>query len=267
MTARRAFTPQPVSLPAYQHGEQTMMRAVIFDMGGTLLKFVRPGNGTWRELEDRGIRGLYRYLIEQGHPLTAQEDAFVDAMFERLAEGWEQATGGHVNLRAVEWIAAGMSTDQLTLDASALLAAAHAYARPLREDIGVVPGTLPALEALRERGCRIGLISNTIWPAALHLEDLEQVGIGPYLDHAIFSGDAGMWKPTAQIFLSMLEALAVAPQDAVFIGDSPREDILGAQAVGMRAVWVRSREFPLGDVRPDAIVDDHTTLVETLDRL
>jgi putative hydrolase of the HAD superfamily len=244
-----------------------MIRAVIFDMGGTLLKLVRPGRGTWRELEDRGIRGLYRYLAEQGHPLKFQEDAFVDAMFERLADGWEQATGGHVNLRAVEWIAAGVSDHELTLDEYALLEAAHAYARPLREGISAMPGAVPALAALHERGARIGLISNTIWPAQLHLEDLEQVGLLAYLDHTIFSGDAGMWKPTPAIFRAMLAALGVDAAESVFVGDSPREDILGAQALGMRAIWVRSAEFPLGDVRPDGIVVDHTQLLDALDAL
>ena len=60
-----------------------MLRAVIFDMGGTLLRFMRPGAGTWRELESPGIRSLYRYLIDQGHPIASHEDDFVEAMFER----------------------------------------------------------------------------------------------------------------------------------------------------------------------------------------
>ena len=41
-----------------------MSRAVIFDMGGTLMRFVRPGSGSWRELEEPGIRGVYHYLFE-----------------------------------------------------------------------------------------------------------------------------------------------------------------------------------------------------------
>ena len=36
-----------------------MTRAVIFDMGGTLMRFVRPGSGSWRELEVPGIRGIF----------------------------------------------------------------------------------------------------------------------------------------------------------------------------------------------------------------
>lgn len=242
-----------------------MIRAVIFDMGGTLLKFVRPGSGTWRELEERGIRGVYRYLVEQGHPIAPQEEAFVEAMFERLAHGWGQATGGHINLRAVEWIAAGAADHALNLDEASLIAATERYAQPLREGLTAMPGAQETLSSLKARGCRTGLISNTIWPAQLHLEDLEQEGLLPFLEHTIFSGDAGMWKPTAQIFHHMLAALDVAPAEAVFVGDSPREDVLGAQGVGMRAVWIRSPEFPLGDVRPDAIIEHHAELLPLLE--
>lgn len=244
-----------------------MIRAVIFDMGNTLLRFVRPGNGTWRELEDRGIRGLYRYLVEQGHLIQADEDRFVEAMFARLAEGWEQSTGGHVNLRAVDWIAAGAADHLVTLDEQALLSAAHAYARPLQSGVQAVPGAAEALATLRERGCRIGLISNTIWPASLHLEDLELLGLRQYLEYTVFSGDAGVWKPLPAIFQRVLAGLGVEPHEAVFVGDSPREDILGAQAVGMRAIWVRSSEFALGDVQPDGIITDQTELLAVLERM
>lgn len=243
-----------------------MTRAVIFDMGGTLLRFARPGNGTWREFEAPGIRGIYRHLIEQGHPLQSHEDEFVETMFARLAEGWEQATGGHINLRAVDWIAAGMADHALTLDEAALLEAAKMYALALRVGIGAAPGAVETLATLRERGTRIGLISNTVWPAELHLEDLEELGILPYLEHLTFSGELGFWKPNPQIFQHALNALGVAPEQAVFVGDSPREDVRGAQGVGMRAVWVRSAEFPLGDVQPDAIIGELPELLPLLEQ-
>jgi len=241
-------------------------RAVIFDMGGTLMRFVRPGSGSWRELEVPGIRGIYQYLIEQGHPIASHEDDFVEAMFARLAEGWEQSTGGHISLRAVDWIAAGAADHALTLDEAALLEAARRYARPLRDGLTAAPGAAATLAALREQGYRIGLISNTIWPAELHLEDLEEIGLLPHLEHLTFSGEMGVWKPNPQVFLHTLEALDASPAQSVFVGDSPTEDILGAQGVGMRAVWVRSREFPLGQVRPDATIDTIPDLIPILER-
>jgi HAD superfamily hydrolase (TIGR01509 family) len=232
-----------------------VIQAVIFDMGGTLLRFARPGSGSWRELETPGIRSLYRYLIDEGHPIVSHEEAFVEAMFARLAEGWEQSTGGHINLRAVDWIAAGAAEHAVTLDERALREAAYMYARPMRVGLAPMPGALETLADLHEQGYRIGLISNTIWPAELHMEDLAELGLLAHLDHMDFSGELGYWKPNPRIFLHALSKLGVAPEDAVFVGDNPHEDLLGAQRVGMRAVWQRSAEFPLGNVAPDAIIE------------
>ena len=242
-----------------------MLRAVIFDMGETLLRFVRPGN-TWREFEAPGIREIYQYLIEQGHPIASREEEFVEVMFQRLAEGWQQSTGGHINLRAVDWIATSAADHALTLDEAALLEAARHYARSLRIGLSATPGATDVLAALRERDYRMGLISNTIWPAELHLEDLAEFGILPYLDHTIFSGDFGMWKPSPQVFQHMMEILDVRPEETVFVGDNPREDILGAQGVGIRAVWLRNHEFPLGDVHPDAIIETLPDLLTVLEQ-
>jgi putative hydrolase of the HAD superfamily len=234
-------------------------------MGGTLMRFRRPGSGTWREFEAPGIRGIYRYLVEQGHPIAAHEDQFVEAMFNRLSEGWEQSTGGHINLRALDWVVGGAADHALTLDEVMAMEAVRHYAKPVSEVAYEPPGAVETLKALREQGWRIGLISNTIWPAELHVEDLERIGVLPYLDHTIFSGDLGHWKPTPDVFQHALDALGVSASEAVFVGDNPREDILGAQAVGMRAVWVVSPEFPLGAVQPDAIIRELPELLPLLD--
>src|SRR6478736_7811664 len=197
-------------------------------MGGTLLRFARPGSGSWRELESPGIRGIYRYLIDQGHPIASHEDDFVEAMFARLAEGWQQSTGGQISLRATDWIAAGTADHALTLDAAALIETARRYALPIRDGLRAADGAASTLAALRDVGYRIGLISNTIWPAELHMEDLEEIGLLHFLEHLTFSGEIGMWKPSRQIFQHTLDALGVAPEHAVFVGDNPREDIMGA---------------------------------------
>ncbi len=242
-----------------------MIKAVIFDMGGTLMRFVRPGSGSWREFETPGIRGIYRYLIEQGHPIASHEDDFVEAMFARLAEGWQQSTGGHISLRAVDWIAAGTADHALTLDEAALIAAARRYALPIRAGLVAAEGAASTLAALRDAGYRIGLISNTIWPAELHMEDLAEIGVLQYLEHMTFSGEIGMWKPSQQIFQHALDALGVAPEHAVFVGDSPSEDIAGAQGAGMRAIWIRNNEFSPGDVQSDASIETLPELLPILE--
>ena len=58
----------------------------------------------------------------------------------------------------------------------------------------------------------------------------------------------------------------MAPEQSVFVGDSPREDIVGARGAGMRAVWVRSSEFPPGDVQADATIETLPELLPIVER-
>jgi len=178
-----------------------VIKAIIFDMGETLIRFVRPGSGSWREFETPGIRGIYRYLIEQGHPIASHEDDFVEAMFARLAEGWQQSTGGHISLRAVDWIAAGAADHALTLDEAALIEAARRYALPIRDGLVAADGAAATLAVLRDAGYRIGLISNTIWPAELHMEDLEEIGL---LHYEAFRTKQGFILPLVTAIMAVL---------------------------------------------------------------
>jgi putative hydrolase of the HAD superfamily len=65
------------------------------------------------------------------------------------------------------------------------------------------------------------------------------------VDAAVSSGVHGKTKPHPTIFLAALERLAVAPAEAVMIGDSVGDDIEGARSVGMRALLIdRENRYP-----------------------
>lgn len=80
-------------------------------------------------------------------------------------------------------------------------------------------------------------------------------GLEPYFPVVAVSVEAGVAKPNPAIFAQTLEALEVAPGDALMVGDNPARDILGANRAGVRAVWIRREGQPLthGAV-PDATI-------------
>jgi putative hydrolase of the HAD superfamily len=105
------------------------------------------------------------------------------------------------------------------------------------------------LEGLRDRGLKLGLVSNAFDPGWLLHRDLEQMGIAERIDFAVFSSEIGKRKPHPAIFGRALEALGVAPERALFVGDRLYEDIRGAGEIGMatvQAVWFRADEHPDG---------------------
>lgn len=105
--------------------------------------------------------------------------------------------------------------------------------RPLFKD------TLSTLAALQQRGFLLGVVTNRIWGGQPFQEDLQTLSLDNYFDlHQIaVSGDLGVRKPNPAIFLHALNELNVAPVNAVMVGDSLSADILGAQRLGIFAVW------------------------------
>jgi len=97
------------------------------------------------------------------------------------------------------------------------------------------PDVAPALRRLRALGLRIVVVSN--WDASLH-ERLLQTGLAPLVDAAVASAELGSAKPGGAIFAHALELAGAPAEAALHAGDSPREDVEGALAAGLRAVLV-----------------------------
>jgi HAD superfamily hydrolase (TIGR01662 family) len=113
------------------------------------------------------------------------------------------------------------------------------------ENFELYEDALPVLAFLREHGVKIGLVSNTS-------RDLDAFvrHHGLDVDAWISSGVHGKVKPSPTIFQAALELLGVEPAAAVMIGDSPDDDVAGAEAIGMRALLL-DREGKHG--REDAL--------------
>ena len=78
-------------------------------------------------------------------------------------------------------------------------------------------------------------------------------GAAPYFHHIVISDDHGWRKPHAKIFTDTLELLNVEAQDALYVGDSPQDDVIGAKGAGLDIAWVNARDvaLPEGIPAPD----------------
>lgn len=91
----------------------------------------------------------------------------------------------------------------------------------------------PTLGALKESGLRLGVISN--FDSRL-FDLLRDLGLDRYFDSIHISTRAGAAKPDPRIFQVALNPYSIEPHQAVHVGDSLREDVEGAAAVGINAV-------------------------------
>jgi HAD superfamily hydrolase (TIGR01549 family) len=201
--------------------------AIVFDVDFTI---ARPG-------PDLGPEGYRRLGARHGLELDparyeeARKAAFVD-----LKRHPELDHDEEIWIRFTQRIIDGMGGVGDTYAAAAEMEGAwvHAHHFELYDD------ALPTLDALRERGLRIGLLSNSA-------RDLDAF-VGHHcltVDAVLTSRAHGKTKPHATIFQRMLELLDVDPGDALMVGDTVEDDVEGALAVGMRAVLVdREGRYP-----------------------
>jgi 2-haloacid dehalogenase len=115
---------------------------------------------------------------------------------------------------------------------------------------------------------RVGLLSNFTFGPVIH-NSLIKVDINRFFNAIIVSEEIGWRKPSPVIFQDMLQRLQVTADEAVFIGDSPLEDIKGALDMGIRTVFVPSQFNSLKDLlesklEPDYLVDDLLMLYSKL---
>ena len=203
------------------------VRAVVFDVDFTLAK---PGPDLGPEGYAR-LGARYGLTLDPARYDAARRDAFVD-----LKRHPELDHDEEIWILFTQRIIEGMGGVGDTYAAACEMegAWAHAHHFELYEDV------LPTLDALRDRGLKLGLLSNS----ARDL-DLFVGHHGLTVDAVLTSRAHGKTKPHETIFRRMLELLAVTPAHALMVGDTVEDDVEGALAVGMRAVLVdREGRYP-----------------------
>ncbi|MEM1540107.1 MAG: HAD family hydrolase [Candidatus Bathyarchaeia archaeon] len=112
------------------------------------------------------------------------------------------------------------------------------------------------LEMLSET-YKLGLVSNFTYAPVIYT-GLRRVRINDFFSVVLVSDAVGWRKPHEKIFNEALKSLGVKAEEALFVGDSPDEDIRGAKQLGMKTVFVASQFFPLKKLlesgqQPDAV--------------
>lgn len=100
-----------------------------------------------------------------------------------------------------------------------------------------MPGANSLLAELKQQGYKLAVVSNG--GHATRLTILQGLGFSHYFDEIISSELVGISKPNPEIFLHTSRQLDVAPQNCLFIGDHPVNDIQGATQAGMQALWLK----------------------------
>ena len=239
-------------------------RPILFDLGDTLLNFTATNpNPYFKE----GVRLAYDFIAEQSHALPPFKKfhavvrrsyvwAFLSATLRRREVDLQTSL-----VRLFESLA-------LPSDHDFVLAVGERLYRPMKQLGAVEEGVHVVLDRLIAQGHPLGIVSNTMVPAPMLDQHLEEVDLLKYFPVRIYSCDIGVRKPRPAMFLAALRALNCKPQHTLFVGDKPRLDIRGAGRLGMITVLkVRVGKPPKSRYRPDHVIKHLTELPGLLDRI
>jgi putative hydrolase of the HAD superfamily len=129
------------------------------------------------------------------------------------------------------------------------------------------PEAAPLMQSLRERGIKVGVLSNTMWPRSAHEQVFLRDHILELIDGAVYSSEIAWAKPHPEAFRAAMAAVGMDdPAGCVFVGDRPYDDVHGAKGAGMRAVLIPNSHVPgFDDAAPDAVITRLSELTRHLD--
>ncbi|MQA78383.1 MAG: HAD-IA family hydrolase [Streptosporangiales bacterium] len=188
--------------------------AVLFDFFGTLV----PAGP--EESWDEQMRRLAEPL---GLPVDVVGDGFTRTRPQRMAGTLDFAT-------SIQQICAGAGVPVTDAQVEAAEAARIASMRRWMTPRDV---TLPTLRRLRDAGVPLALVSDCspdvedIWPTT---------PMAAYFPVAVFSSAMGTRKPDPVMYATAYEALGVAPEHCMYVGDGNSNELTGAAALGIRTI-------------------------------
>jgi putative hydrolase of the HAD superfamily len=208
------------------------IRAVVFDLDGTLLDRRRSFEGFVREQWLRFANRLHP--IEQAH--------YVRTAIERDANGYAPRKELFAGILAPFDLPMALADDLLRDYRAGFPAACVPF-----------PDAGHTLASLRAGGLRLGLITNG--SMRMQRAKLHCLAFLPAFDVVLISDSEGISKPDSRIFHRALERLNTEPERAVFVGDDPEVDVAGARAAGMKAIWRRDLAVSRA-VEADAVIEE-----------
>src|SRR5262245_4706619 len=174
----------------------------------------------------------------QSSGLTFADEAFLSVYRPTARRFMEAAQQNGQETHNRFWVSAalqGLGHD-VEPDDPRIALAVEAYFGAFVDYAAPIPGTLEMLSTLKRR-YRLGLLSNlTHAPAALRI--IDKLGMTPFFDAVLVSGELGYRKPHPRVFLTLLEQLGTTKEHTVFVGDNLDADVRGAQQAGIQPIWM-----------------------------
>ncbi len=223
----------------------SLPQAVLFDYGDTIM-----------EIAGRSRRRGIEAVLAHAENLDAAVETVSGGSYESLVE--ELADFGRGLDFRFETLCAKHNLEYRQLDFHRLLYGRYGINFRTDEDdlewlywdasLELKPedGLPGVLEAMRSRGTRMAVISNTSFRGFVLERELERQNLMQYFEFVIASSDFGVRKPDPLLYEVALKRMQLQPSSAWYAGNMTSVDCAGAVAAGMRPVWYAAPDLKAG---------------------
>lgn len=222
-----------------------MFEAIVFDFDGTLVDFV--------DSDTKSLKHLHSKL----ETAVSFKD-FFDTAIDEIMNFHQLVDQGHIDPLLMHkfrlertFRAHGIKWDDSAIDI---------YKSELFRTCVPFDGIAEVLSMLKKR-FKLGLLTNA-YDAPEQRKRISSSGLHDYFDEILISGEIGVYKPDPNVFSILLNRINVVPEKAIYIGDSIKHDVGGANSAGMKSVL-----FSKKSKRFSSEADYHAHGVEGLESL
>jgi putative hydrolase of the HAD superfamily len=241
-------------MPAARYRPGMQIEAVIFDWGGTLTR--------WHDIDFHAESLALAHAVVES---AGGPELHVGALHRANQVIWGRSRDQQRSATVADlFTEAGLEHDPELLG--------H-YREFWEPHTGTDPQVAPLFTTLRERGIRVGVLSNTIWPRAWHEDFFRRDGVLHLVDGDVYTSEIPWTKPAPEAFAAAMDAVGARdPERCVYVGDRLYDDIWGARNAGLKAIHIPHSDIPAEQVghsegEPHAVAHELTDIPGLLDRL
>ncbi|WP_312504846.1 HAD family hydrolase [Bacillus luti] len=191
-----------------------MIRAVLFDLDGTLLDR--------RQSLEKFIHDQYNRFVS--HLINVEKSTYCSRFLELDNNGYTWKDKVYATLIG-EYNITTLTPEQLLRD----------YITNFQHHCIPFPNMHELLQQLTQQNIKIGIITNGF--TNFQMSNLRALNLHTYTNTILISEAEGMKKPHPDIFKRALQKLGVKAEECLYVGNHPENDVLGSEQVGMLGVW------------------------------
>ncbi len=229
-------------------------KVILFDLGNTLIYFDADWEVVLAESADRMVSAL----LAAGCRLNKEK--FTADFLHSIRDRSTRREQDYSEIPTESLIRSLLAAqNQPFVPPSLLRIALQAMYTVTQAHWRVEPDAIDTLKSLASLGCKLGMISNAGDASDVNTL-VNKAGLRPYLTKVWISAEVGYRKPHPRMFELALDYFQINSKEAVMVGDSLGEDILGAINMGIATIWLTRRaDTPENQANKLRIIPDHST--------